>query len=121
MQHDTESIKHWLGYLKQTGYHNAPSEEDFDSYIRIQRVEAFREGVKTRDGCYCVCHSPVSSRPVCEHCESAVEIAHRTGYQKGVEATIAQIPDDAIFGVSGNFKEALKASLLSPANNETIL
>jgi hypothetical protein len=31
-------------------------------------------------GCYCVCHSPWSSRPVCEHCVGDSEVARE--YQK---------------------------------------
>lgn len=39
------------------------------SEIRIQAIN------ESKNDCYCVCHSPVASQPMCDHCKPAVEIA----------------------------------------------
>lgn len=40
--------------------------------------------------CYCVCHSPWSSRPVCEHCKGNDEVAYRRNVQRQqLQSTLA--------------------------------
>ena len=39
-------------------------------------LSSLQESTESREkDCYCVCHSPVSSRPICEHCERIQEFA----------------------------------------------
>lgn len=39
--------------------------------------------------CYCICHSPLSSRPVCEHCSRAVELAwHQAKIKYGAHSAL---------------------------------
>lgn len=56
--------------------------EDVIAFIRSEKARSKEEGESHKE-CYCVCHSELSSKPSCKHCERAVKMAFDNGKEEG--------------------------------------